>query len=248
MENIRLVVFDMAGTTVKDEHEVEDCFYRAAIETGLPADQARIKAMQGYPKLEVVKTLWDENIGTDHPEYDQRVQYTYRRFREILEKHYTEHTVQPTEGTLELFAWLRSEGIKIALTTGFYRKITNIILQKLGWNVGLNEQYLGNGESIIDLSLSPDETGRGRPYPDMILKAMEMLDISNPREVINIGDTPADLQAGKAAGCLRTLAVTNGTHSRAALEMVENDGLLDNISQLRPLILQIVSQQMATKI
>ncbi len=248
MADIKLVVFDMAGTTVKDEHEVENCFYEAAIQSGLPGDRARIKAMQGYPKLEVVRILWAECIGADHPEFEQRVQQTYTLFRTILEKHYQEHPVLPTEGALELFHWLRSQGIKIALTTGFYRKVTNIILSRLGWDQGLDAEYRGGADSIIDLSLTPDETERGRPHPDMILKAMEILGISNPQEVINIGDTPADLQAGKAAQCLRALAVTNGTHERAALAAFENDGLLENILQLRELILQLSENKIPVEV
>lgn len=248
MADIKLVVFDMAGTTVKDEHEVETCFYEAAVQSGLPGDRARIKAMQGYPKLEVVRILWAECIGADHPAYEEKVQQTYARFRTILENHYLENPVYPTEGTLELFGWLRSKGIKIALTTGFYRKVTNIILQKLGWDKGLNEAYQGGENAIIDLSLTPDETERGRPHPDMILKAMEILRISNPQEVINIGDTPADLQAGKAARCLRALAVTNGTHERAALEVFDNDGLLEHILQLRELVTQLSENQIPVEV
>lgn len=220
LEQIKLVVFDMAGTTVRDEQEVESCFARAAAESGLPADPARIKAMQGLPKLEVVQTLWGEAIGKEHPEFRARVERTYRLFRTTLENHYLENPVVPTEGAEELFAWLRERGIKVALTTGFYRRVTDIILRQLGWQVGLDEQYRGGNDSIIDLSLTPDETGRGRPHPDMIFLAMKMLGVEAPQQVINIGDTPSDLQAGRAAGVRYSLAVTSGTHSREQLEEI----------------------------
>ncbi|HMO40912.1 MAG TPA: HAD hydrolase-like protein [Saprospiraceae bacterium] len=239
MSKIHLVVFDMAGTTVKDDHEVEKCFWLAAQQSNLPATPERIKAMQGYPKLEVVRILWSEAVGVEHPDYEQFVKETYATFRQILEKHYLENPVYPTEGTLELFHWLRKQGIKIALTTGFYRKVTNIILAKLGWDKGLDSNYFGSEHALIDLSLTPDETGRGRPHPDMILKAMEILHVTNPQQVINIGDTPADLQAGRAAGCLRALAVTNGTHDYAALNAYAHDGLLNNVLEVREVIRQL---------
>lgn len=232
MQPIELVVFDMAGTTVRDQNEVETCFKAAAEQTNLPATAQRIKDMQGLPKLTVVEILWDEAIGTQHPEFKDKVVQTYQRFKEILENHYLLTEIHPTQGTLETFTWLRQLGIKIALTTGFYRKVTNIILSKLGWDKGLDGLYQNTGPAIIDLSLTPDETGKGRPFPDMIFKAMEMLNVQNPQRVINIGDTPSDLKAGKAANCLLSLAVCNGTHSREALQSFENDGLLDSMADL----------------
>ena len=45
-------------------------------------------------------------------------------------------TVEPTEGCLELFRSLKTKNIFIGLNTGFYRKVTNIILKNLGWDLG----------------------------------------------------------------------------------------------------------------
>lgn len=127
---------------------------------------------------------------------------------------------------------MKEQGIKIALTTGFYRAVTNIILKRLGWENGLDKDYKSNSVSaIIDLSLTPDETGKGRPHPDMIFHAMERFGITNSQQVIKIGDTPSDLRAGKRANCLMSLAVTNGTHSREALEKEPNDGLLESMEE-----------------
>lgn len=228
---IELVIFDMAGTTVEDKQDVENCFYDAAVRTGLDTTREKINAMHGMPKRFVIETLWAENIGNDHPAYEANVEKTFQLFRELLEERYRTQPVLPTEGALEIFAWLRSKGVKIALTTGFYREVTNIILNRLGWDTGLDEHYLGNGASVIDLSLTPTETGKGRPHPDMILKAMEILGVSDSKKVINIGDTPADLQSGKAANVLLSLGVCNGSHTREELLQHENDGLLDSMKE-----------------
>lgn len=229
---VQLVVFDMAGTTVKDKEAVEDCFYQAAIRTGLPTTRSRINAFRGRSKRFVIETLWAEKMDRAHPDFTENVENTYQVFRELLENQYLTQPVLPTEGTLETFAWLRSKGVKIALTTGFYRKVTNIILNRLGWDQGLDEQYRAISTSMIDVSVTPDEAGEGRPNPAMILKAMEMLGVTDPKKVINIGDTTADLQAGKAANCLLSLAVTNGSMSRTVLSEQDNDGLLDSMSAL----------------
>ena len=226
----------MAGTTVKDDHTVEQCFYQAAVESNLSVTKDRIKAMQGLPKLEVIQTLWGEVIPQSDPSFSNKVSQTFDLFRNILEQYYIENPIEPSEGTLETFKWLRQNQIKIALTTGFYRKVANIILEKLGWHIGLNEQFLGNEASVIDLSLTPDETGKGRPHPDMIFKAMEMLEISDPKTVVKVGDTPADLASGKKAGCLLSIGVTNGTHSASDLAAYDHDGLIPSILELTAII------------
>ena len=230
---IRLVTLDMAGTTVRDEHEVEHCFARAAKDTGLTVSDERVLALQGYHKHQVFEMLWTEHLGSNHPEWSARVEYSYETFTSILENHYLTHLVYPTEGALELFQWLREQDIRIALTTGFYRKVTNIILEKLGWLKGLDSRYIATGaNSIIDVSITSDEVVAGRPEPYMIQKAMATFGITDAAEVINIGDTPSDLKSGTAAGCRLSLGVVNGTHSRQQLEAVPSDGLLENVGEL----------------
>ncbi|MBK7870967.1 MAG: HAD hydrolase-like protein [Saprospiraceae bacterium] len=239
---IQLAVFDMAGTTVEDNKTVENSFYEAATKSGLQVTRQRINAMQGLPKRIVIESFWGEVIGRDHADFQQKVDETYAAFRQILENQYLTKPVLPTEGALETFAWLREHGVKIALTTGFYRGVTNILLNRLGWDKGLDENFRGSADSIIDLSLTPDETGKGRPHPDMILKAMEILGISDAKQVVNIGDTPSDLQSGRAAGCLLSLGVTNGSHTREQLLIHDNDGLLDSMKEFPNFISEFLSK------
>jgi phosphonatase-like hydrolase len=238
MSKVRLVVFDMAGTTVKDANEVEQCFDAAAKATGLQADSDRIRSMMGWSKKQVFQTLWAEQIGETDPRYAAQVEASYQRFKAVLEHHYLTQPVQPTEGCLDLFDWLKSQEIKIALNTGFYREVTNIILDRLQWNQGLDQHYVGSENSLIQASVTPSEiyNSEGRPAPYMIQKAMYPLGIHNPQTVIAIGDTPSDLQAGINAGCLLSLAVTNGTHSRKQLEPYTNQGLLNSLIDLQEII------------
>lgn len=226
-----MVVFDMAGTTVQDHREVENCFAKAALESGLKASRASINAMMGWPKKKVIQTLWSEQIGNLAPTYQESVDSTYQLFRTILEDHYRTQTVLPVEGVEDLFKLLRRSGVKVVLTTGFYREVADIILARLDWNRGLNHEYVQEGNGLIDLSLTPDETGHGRPHPTMIQVAMQRFLIEDPKRVVKIGDTPADLKAGKSAG-VWSLGVTNGTHSEEELSQHPNDGLLPSVSAL----------------
>ena len=225
----------MAGTTVRDQHEVEACFAQAAVSTGLRASAARILAVQGQAKRFVFELLWREQLGASASKagLTVRVDHSYQVFREVLETHYRTAEVQPTEGCLELFAFLKDQGIRTALTTGFYREVTDLILRRLGWHVGLDIQHRGNSQSIIDLSIASDEVAEGRPAPLMIQWAMHVFGITDPRRVWNVGDTPSDLESGRRAGCARSLGLTNGTHSAQQLAAYPNDGLLASLTELR---------------
>jgi phosphonatase-like hydrolase len=229
---IKMVVFDMAGTTVQDHDEVLHCFQAACTQTGIIADTARLNALMGVSKLEVFHLLWREQLGTSDG-VEARAHDSFVCFKDILENYYrNEAEVMPTTGALEAFDWCRTHDIRIALNTGFYRSVTDIILHKLGWDKGLNAHYIGGNDSIIDFSITSEEVSQGRPSPHMIHKAMQVFGITAAQMVVKIGDTPVDLLEGRNAGCFLSLAVVNGTHSRAELQKLDNDGLLDSLLDL----------------
>lgn len=239
MKSVKLIICDMAGTTVHDPGGVESCFAEACRRTGLTISDERIKAVQGWSKRYVFQVLWTEVLGENHPGLEAHIDKSYAFFRKVLENHYHTGPVLPTEGTLELFDFCRHHGIKIALTTGFYRKVTDIILQKLGWLSGLNADYVSDGTAVIDCSVAGDEVPNGRPAPDMIFLAMKKLGIESPMQVISVGDTPSDLQSGRNAGVRAVYGLTNGTHPEELLRPYDNDGLLPSIRELIPLLEKI---------
>jgi len=241
MNKIKMVVFDMAGTTVRDQNEVEKCFVEAAESTGLTYNRAEIISMMGWSKRLVFETLWKKALpNADNQVLTEKIDGSYLRFKEVLENHYRTAAVVPAEGALEIFSFLRSNGIKIGLTTGFYREVTDIILSRLGWDKGLDELYKGDETSIIDVSVTSDQVAAGRPAPEMILRAMQLCGIEDPKQVINIGDTPSDIESGNNAKCLLSLGVTNGTHTREQLEKCNHNGLLDSVTELSDLVRTLI--------
>ena len=224
----------MAGTTVRDNDEVLFCFAAACKQEGLIIPDKRLNALMGVSKLEVFQILWREVLGKEIEQLtiETKAQQSFIAFRKILEDYYHRQPVVATEGALEVFEWLRQRNIKVALNTGFYRIVTNIILNKLGWLAGLDAQYVGGTGTLIDFSIASDEVPLGRPEPFMIQKAMEVFGLTDPKQVVKIGDTPVDLAEGRNAACAASLAVVNGTHTRAELEVLDHDGLLGSIREL----------------
>lgn len=229
MKQIDLVIFDMAGTTVIDNNEVENCFWAAAEQTGLITTRERIISMMGWSKRLVFETLWKEQLNEKlNDELEKKIDLSYETFKEILENHYLNSDVQPTQGCLEIFSYLKKSNIKIGLTTGFYRKVTNIILKKLDWSDAV---WRNSSALNIDSVVTSDEVSFGRPFPYMVFKTMELTGTSDVRKVIKIGDTPSDLGEGKNAGCKFSFGVTNGTHTHQQLSNYENDGLFTDLNE-----------------
>jgi HAD superfamily hydrolase (TIGR01549 family) len=74
---------------------------------------------------------------------------------------------------------------------------------------------------------------RLKPAPDTVLAALTAVG-SAPQQALMVGDTPADILAGKTAGTI-TCAVTYGFSTREALLECMPDYVIDTFSDLMPL-------------
>jgi phosphonatase-like hydrolase len=108
-------------------------------------------------------------------------------------------------GAQEIFAYLRSQRIAVALTTGFSRSTLDTLITELGWR------------DLIDVSVTPGEAGRGRPHPDMLHRAATTAGITNPAHVIVLGDTASDMKSGVAYGAGQVVGVLSGAHDEVTL-------------------------------
>lgn len=55
-------------------------------------------------------------------------------------------------------------------------------------------------DKYFNAIVTVDDVSRGKPSPEIVLKACDLLKI-NPKDVVLIGDTDSDVKAGKTAGC-----------------------------------------------
>jgi phosphoglycolate phosphatase-like HAD superfamily hydrolase len=66
----------------------------------------------------------------------------------------------------------------------------------------------------------------------MIFRAIEMACGKNVKEVVNVGDTPLDLQAGTNAGARGVVGVLTGFHRRERLEREAHTHILASLAEL----------------
>ena len=219
MDQIKLVIFDMAGTTVKDTGQVADAFTAALAEHEIEITAEQLSRVRGSSKRQAVL-----NLIPDGPDRSRRAELVYASFRAHLAQRYRTDGVEPIDDAEQIFHWLRRRSIRVALNTGFDRDITDLLLSSLGWESG-----------VVDAVVCGDDVRQGRPAPDLIFEAMRATGTSDVRHVANVGDTVLDLKAGNNAGVHWNVGVLTGAHDRQRLEQEPHTHLLSSIAELQSL-------------
>ncbi len=202
-----LAVFDVAGTTVLDDDGVIECL-RDVLDAHVPVSTQDVLDVMGLPKPLAIRQLLSLRGRMGGDSLDAAVDKAHGEFRTAMIERYRHGALAPAGGADGVFARLRAAGVRVALDTGFSRDILDTVLDRLGWAEG----------TTVDFSIASDEVERGRPHPDLIYRAMALAAVTEPERVVKIGDTPADLEQGLAAGCGLVVGVTYGTHTRGQLD------------------------------
>ena len=127
-------------------------------------------------------------------------------------------TAVPTADLRALFEALVASGRRLAVATTDDRSPTEATLRGLGLR-----------QHVSALACGDDGVGV-KPDPAMVLALCATVAVPPGRTVV-IGDTPADLQMGRAAGVGRTIGVLSGLGSRADLEPLA-DALIGSVGEL----------------
>ncbi|HMV83475.1 MAG TPA: phosphonatase-like hydrolase [Blastocatellia bacterium] len=225
MQELELVIFDLAGTTVQDGGQVPQAFTSALAAHGLVVTPEQLHQVRGASKRQAVL-----HFIPDGPERLARAEQVYATFRTQLAEAYQQSGVAPVAGAEQTFAWLRARDIRIALNTGFDREITALLLAALGWDQG-----------VADAVVCGDDVSQGRPAPYLIFHALEATGVQSVHRTANVGDTSLDLQAGHHAGVGWNIGVLSGAHDRATLSAAPHTHLLASVADL-PGLGEIISR------
>ncbi|MEV6435581.1 phosphonatase-like hydrolase [Streptomyces anulatus] len=220
----RLVVLDMAGTTVADGGLVEQAFSAAAQRLGVRpgSDEharqlAYVRATMGESKISVFRHLFGD---------EDRAQRANTAFEEAYGELVDAGRVAPVPGAREAVERLASEGRTVVLTTGFARPTQDAILAALGW------------QDLVPLTLCPaDAGGRGRPFPDMVLAAfLRTGAVDDVRRTAVAGDTSYDMLSGVRSGAGIVAGVLTGAHDKDRLTRHGATHVLGSVAELPDLI------------
>lgn len=216
------MAFDVAGTVLNDDGLVITAFQKAFEVTqpdlwptrGAEWTQYAIDTM-GQSKIDVFTEL----LGNADKARQANIAFEEAYVQEI-----NKVGAVPITGAEDVFKFLRSKGIAIALTTGFSRSTLDTLITQLDWR------------ELIDISVTPGEAGRGRPHPDMLQKAATTVGVTNPANVIVLGDTAADMQAAVTFGAGQAIGVLSGAHNEQMLRDSGATSIINSVADLMSLI------------
>ncbi|MFB9676817.1 HAD family hydrolase [Streptosporangium vulgare] len=225
---IRLVCLDLAGTTIGDVAMVERAFAEAIATQGIvPGTGAYARAMvhvhrsRGCSTIDVFRGIFPDN--------EAQAQAANLTFERSYEGAIARAGLTPLPGIVEALDKLRGADIKICLITGFSRATLGRVLSALSWS------------DKIDLALCPEDAGRGRPLPNMVLTAVMRLGVEDVRQVAVAGDSESDMLCGRRAGASVVAGVLTGVHSKERLLNGGATHLLDSVADLPELLLGVTS-------
>lgn len=210
---IDLFVFDIAGTTVRDDGVVHHAFEATLRSADVSADESWIRARMGWNKVQVFAEAL-----RNHGRCEGSAADLAARFSNEIRRSMDHSPPVPLDGAIEAIRAVRDRGGRVAFNTGYSTALAEEIIGRLGWNA--------------DAVIGSDLVAHGRPAPDLILLAMKRAGVVDAGRVGVAGDTPSDLMAGSAAGCRWVVGVGHGTHNLAELSRYPHTHLLANLQGL----------------
>jgi HAD superfamily hydrolase (TIGR01509 family) len=175
------VVFDMDGLMLDTERPAVACWTQVAQTLGWDISTEVIFRTIGV-NAATTREVFMNTYGMDFPYQDIREEVS-RRMKELVEREGIPHR----PGLIPLLDHLARLNIPCAVATSTSR---DAALWKLG-KAGIADRFA--------VKVCGDEIARGKPAPDIFLRALEHLGKA-PADSIGFEDSPAGLQSLHAAG------------------------------------------------
>jgi len=224
---IKLVVFDIAGTTVKDDQDVTKAFQAALRKFNYEVPLELIDPLMGYEKTLAIRQILRLHEHNDAKITSELVIKVHQEFvKQMIDHYHKSKGIGPLPNVEETFAGLHTKNVKVGINTGFSRDIADTIVNRLRWKE----------KGLIDYVVGSDEVELGRPYPYMIQKMMLEAGIENGKETAKVGDTEVDVREGQNAGCRYVIGVTTGTFTREELKKYNPTHIIDDIAEVIDII------------
>ena len=152
---------------------------------------------------------------------DAEVARLIGRYRAYQLEHH-DRLVRPYDGIVEAVRWLAEGGHPMALVTSK----ADWMAQKAMVLVGLDR--------LIPTIVGCDSCVNHKPHPEPVERALALLGAA-PRDAIFVGDSPHDVESGRAAG-VATVGVAWGAFTRDELERSGADVVIDRVEDLRGVV------------
>lgn len=190
------VVFDLDGTLLNTLDDLAGSVNFALKENGMsPRTIDEVRRFIGNGVRVLIKRSVPE--GTT----DEKYEATFKTFEAHYKKN-SRNLTAPYEGVVKMLNDLKEMGYKLA-----------IVSNKIDFAVkDLRDEFFNE---VIEVAIGDSPDTNNKPEPDMVFKALKMLDESAGNAVY-VGDTDVDLETAKNSG-MDCITVSWGFRSREEL-------------------------------
>ncbi len=211
MNKLKAILFDLDGTLIDSSMLILDAFAHTAETHNLSQtkDDFFHHLKLGRVKEEIYEKFIDSkdihNLIQTHNTFQNQHLERIKIFADVQDVLHTFH----------------EKGFKLGVVTTKGKARVEPLLQMHGL------------AHYFDTVITLEDITNPKPHPEPILKALEILNVK-PEEAAMVGDSPADIKSGKAAG-VKTVAVTYGFYGEKIKEL-EPDYIISNIAGLIDLV------------
>jgi beta-phosphoglucomutase family hydrolase len=184
-------LFDWDGVVIDSSRQHERSWHMLSAENGLPLVEGFFKLSFGMKNEAIIPNIlrW-----TESPE---EIRGHSLRKEELYRELIRDEGIQPLPGVRVFLERLRDAGIPCAIASSSHRINIELCLEMFG--------FADFFRSIV----SAENVGRGKPDPEVFLKAAETLGLP-PERCVVFEDAPVGIQAALAGG-MKVVGVA-GTH------------------------------------
>ncbi|PCM43240.1 phosphonoacetaldehyde hydrolase [Marinobacter sp. ANT_B65] len=203
---LQAVIMDLAGTCVDFGSLAPiQAFLKLFEAEGIDLSEAEAREPMGTEKREHIRRLlamprigkqWSSLFGKAPDTAD--IDRLYGAFLPLQTAAIAERS-RLIPGAIELQDWLRDEGIKLGVNTGYSREMVDVMLPEL----------VAQGfepESVVVAT----EVPQGRPAPHMSMKNAIELGVSAVQGCVKVDDTTTGIEEGLNAGMWTVAVVASG--------------------------------------
>lgn len=217
------IIFDMDGVLIDSERQSNEGWLWAAGQLGVDMPMWLIDSFKGAPAELCCKFFDDYYKGViDYWEAKElRTQHVYK-IRET-------EGIPVKKGVKDIFEYIRNNGLKCAVAISTRRESAEKTLHEIGvWD-------------YLDAVVYGDEVERGKPEPDIFLRAAKAIGV-NPSEAVVVEDSINGIKAGYAADMRvvhipDTIAIDDDIRKLTYMVCADLNGLIDVVESInKPVI------------
>lgn len=186
----KAVVFDMDGVLLDTEKLYRMHWKKTGVAMGkTEAQMERICRLVAGGTSDHTRQVFAEELGEEFPYEECR-----RRTYEMMEQYIEKNGVDVKPGVVEVLNHLKENHIKTAVATSTKQALAEKRLKMTGIY------------DYFDALIYSDMVSRGKPNPDIYLKACEVLGVE-PSEAIGVEDSINGIKACHAAGLYTVMVI-----------------------------------------